>query len=76
MSYYLQAQNEMKTTISFKLENPKRIYSSFVADSQSLRRLMEQTCRAFSVSCGYSFKIFILLDIMLCLNICKNLLYF
>lgn len=37
---------------------------------------MEKTCRTISVSCGNSFSIFIMLDIMFCLSICKNLLYF
>lgn len=37
---------------------------------------MEKTCRTISVSCSNSFSIFIMLDIMFCLSICKNLLYF
>lgn len=75
ISYYFQTPNEMKTTISFKLESIKK-NSNVAADSHSLKRLMEKTCRTISVSCGYSFSILIMLDIMLCLSICKNLLYF
>lgn len=37
---------------------------------------MEKACRTISVSCGNSFSIVIMLDIMFCLSICKNLLYF